>query len=311
MRARGPAAVVLAAAVAVMLIWGCGGSVDETVSAGPVSPLEYKDLKMTSDGYSTPENVAVLMAEKEGYFRDAGLNFSVAKPASPIRPIPYVVTGTDDVGISHQPEVELAQREGTPVVVLGSLVAQPTAAMIWLKRSGIDGIADLKGKVIGIPGLAFQERFLGRILARAGLSLGDVEVRKVGYELVPKLVSGRVDAIFGGSSNLEGIELDSRGLDPVVTGVESLGLAPYDELVVVTSRKFAEDNPRLLRDFMNALARGTAAAKGDPAAAAKAIETTISPNPETTPEALRSQLAATLPILSEGGLTPPESAEDP
>src|SRR6478752_4595307 len=111
-----------------------------------------------------------------------------------------------------------------PIVIIGSLISQPTAALIWAKESHINEIADLKGKTIAIPGLSFQRKFLEAALAQEGLAPGDVTIKAVGYKLVPALVSGQADAIFGGSGNPEGIELASRGVQPVVTSVQGLGV---------------------------------------------------------------------------------------
>ncbi|HWJ42072.1 MAG TPA: ABC transporter substrate-binding protein [Solirubrobacterales bacterium] len=297
---RGDGRGLLAVAVAVLLLAGCGGRTGADTGAEFHRPLKIRELAMTLDGYYGPQNVAVLMAANEGYFNDLGLYVSANTPLSPVRPIPYVVTGIDDIGISHQPEVELTRREGAPIATLGPLVEGPTAAMIWLEKSKVGGIAGLEGKTIGIPGLAFQGRLLGRILARAGLTLGDVEVEKLGYDLVPALVAGRVDAIFGGSANLEGVELEARGMEPVITPVESLGVPSYDELVVIARDDLVEEEPDLVRDFMSALYRGSAAAVEDPRAALEAIEASTNPNPDIGRRALRAELDATLPLLAQG-----------
>ena len=58
----------------------------------------------------------------------------------------------------------LERARGAQVVAVGSLISDPTAAMIWLEKSHIGGIADLKGKTIAIPGLPFQKSFLQSIL---------------------------------------------------------------------------------------------------------------------------------------------------
>lgn len=296
---------LLVLAIGALLLAGCGNGSDAATGDQSPQPLEVRDLKMSLDGEFGPQNVAVAVAAEKGYFSDAGLSVSANPPVHPVRPIPYVVTGTDEVGISHQPEVELAQAQGAPVTIVGTLVTRSTTAMIWLKKSKIGGIADLKGKTVGIPGLAFQERFLNRILARAGLDPGEVKIETVGYKLVPALVDGRVDAIFGGYSNVEGVNLEARGLDPVVTGVESLGIPSYDELVVIARSDQVEAQPQLFRDLISALARGNAAAVDDPGVAVKAIEASISPEPETSRRALKAEVAATLPLLAQGDLSPP------
>lgn len=280
-----------------LLVAGCGGGSE--AETAPALPPPIREAQITLDGYAGAENVGVLMAEKRGYFDKAGLDVWVRTPVSPLRPIRYVADGEVDLSISHEPQVEVAQEKGVPVTSVGTLVSQPTAAMIWLKRSGIGGIADLKGRTIAIPGLPFQKELLEEVLARAGLTLADVEVRISQYDLVPDLVGGRADAVFGGSWNLEGKELQARGLEAVVTRVQDLGIPPYDEFVLIARRDRLAERPGLFRDFLAAVDRGTAAAIADPEAAARVVETSIGTNPDLSRKATEAEVEATLPLLSE------------
>ena len=49
----------------------------------------------------------------------------------------------------------------------GPLVDQPLTSMIWLQKSGIKGVADLRGKTIATAGIPYQDAYLKTILARA------------------------------------------------------------------------------------------------------------------------------------------------
>jgi ABC-type nitrate/sulfonate/bicarbonate transport system substrate-binding protein len=288
---------MLAMAAAASLLAGCGEGSEAETATNPL-PLPYREAQITLDGIPGPENVGILMAQQRGYFAARNLEVWVRTPVSPLRPIQYVASGEVDFSISHQPQVELAQEKGVPVESVGSLISQPTAAMIWLKRSGIEGIADLKGRTIAIPGLPFQKEFLERVLARAGLTLADVEVWISGYELVPELVSGRADAIFGGTWNIEGAELEARGLEPVVTRARDLGIPPFHELVLIAHTGRFTNDPRPLRDFIAAVDRGTAAAIEDPEAAARLISLRSG---EPRGKALEAKVESTLPLLSGPG----------
>lgn len=81
--------------------------------------------------------------------------------------------GLDGWDIAHGPEAVLARAKGTPIVIIGSLVPQPTAALIWPQESQIKSIAVLKGKTIAIPGPKFQEDFLA-VTGNGKLTLGEV-----------------------------------------------------------------------------------------------------------------------------------------
>lgn len=287
-----------------ILLAGCGeGSSADTADTNAKPPPEPKlrEVPMTLDGTFGPENAAIPMAIQEGYFEDVGLNLHAMVPSPPSRPVKYVIERVVDVAVSHEPQVVMAQASGRPVVALGSLVAEPTMAMIWLQESKIDGVADLKGKTIAIPGAPFQEKLLEAVLRQAGLTLADVKLDVVEHKLLPALVSGRADAIFGGSGNVEGEELEVRGLKPVVTPVTELGVPSYDELVVIARPDAVAKDPELYRRIMAAIRRGTAAAIADPEGATEAIITGL--DGEGYPvnrRAIEAGLAATSPLLTPG-----------
>ena len=286
------------AAVAAVLLVGCGGDSGSDTDTTRALPRLPRKVQITLDGRPGAENVGILMAEQRGYFDAAGLEVWVRTPASQLRPVRYVADGEVDLSISHGPQVAIAREKGVPVVAIGSLIPRPTAAMVWLRKSGIDGIADLKGRRIAIPGLPFQRDLLQTVLAGAGLTLDDVRVVFSDYELVPDLIGGRADAIFGGSWNLEGRELQVRGLKPVITRVQDLGIPPYEELVLIARPRRLARDPQLFRDFTAAVARGTAAAIEDPRAAVTAIERTPGANLDLSRKAVEAEVEATLPLLS-------------
>ncbi len=298
--------------LAVALLAGCGGGsggTEEGTRAGETlgsskaaekSPPRGEPVTVwvALDGWETGETLGLIMAEQRGYFTKSKLWVTTLAPVSPALSIPDVVNGSDLIGVAHGPQAVLAKEKGAPIVVVGSLVRHATAAMIWLKKSKISGIADLKGKTIAIPGLSFQRSFLEYVLATGGLTLDDVKVRKVGNDLVPALVKGKADAIFGGSANLEGAGLKAQGLDPVITPVRSLGIPDYDELVLVARVDRTEEQPDVMRDFAAAAAQGAAAAVEQPKGAVKALEEAGERNPEITSPERAAEVTQTIPLLS-------------
>ena len=106
------------------------------------------------------------MAQKLGYFEEAGLDVSIATPSDPAAPIKQVAAGRSDLAISYEPEVALAREQGLDVVAIAALVNRPLTSLIWLQKSGIKGVADLKGKTVATAGIPYQDAFLKTILAR-------------------------------------------------------------------------------------------------------------------------------------------------
>jgi putative hydroxymethylpyrimidine transport system substrate-binding protein len=297
-------------ALAAVLLAGCGGGGGaETAATHSQAPEQMRKLKVALDGWEGPETAGILMAKENGYFADAGLEVESSVPATPNRSLKDVLDGSDDLGIVPEPQVVMAKAKGAPIVIVGSLIPHPTLAMIWLKRSHIKGIADLKGKTIAIPGLPFQRKFLEAALARAGLGPGDVKIKSVGYGLVRALVSGRADATFGGTWNLEGAELKARGLGPVITRTQDLGIPTYDELEVIARTDQLSENPRSARDFLSAVARGTGAAVENVESLLDALARAAEANPETGRNARLLQGNATYRLLSQGMYVGPRHAE--
>jgi putative hydroxymethylpyrimidine transport system substrate-binding protein len=308
---RGASSILVLVAVTALLV-GCGeaGSSASEPGSPPQPKGPPREMTITLDGYAGPENVGVLMAHREKYFDDAGLKVGIYSPSEPVRPVMYTVDETVDVGISREPEVAVAQSEGKPVVAIGSLVSEPTAAMAWLGRSEIDGIADLKGKTIATAGLHMQKRLLKSVLASAGLRLSDVKLEDLKYETVSALAQGRVDAIFGAGWNLEGVQLEKMGLDPVITRVQDLGIPDYDEYVFIARRDRLEKEPALFADFMAAAVHGAGAAVDDPDLALKVIDEDFESDGQISSKTRRAQVEATLPLLSRSGEMDPAEAED-
>jgi len=284
-------------AVLSLLLAGCGSGAE---SAEPETSVDSSHLvHLRIDANPGPENVGLVMADQEGYFKEAGLRITLGRPVSWPNAFGYLSGGSADLIVAPQPEVVLAQDGGSPVIAVRSIVQRSTEGLIWLGGSGIDDVADLKGKTIAIPGLGFQEEFLKVVLAQAGLKRADVKVKPLPYTSVAALTGGGVDAIFGGSWNVEGLELRARGLKPVFTPLGKFGIPSFEQadLLADSIRMPSEEN--LIR-LMSAVDRGTAAAIKDPAAAARAIAAELS-EPEKNAAKWLPSVKATLPLLSRGG----------
>lgn len=280
-------AALLALALALGLA-ACGEKSEDTSG-------EAQSVSLTLDFYPNPDHAGIYMAQKLGYFEEAGLDVSIEAPADPSLPIKQVAAGRSDLAISYEPEVALAREQGLDVVAVAALVNRPLTSMFWLGKSEIKGVGDLEGKTVAYAGIPYQEAFLETILQRVNLSLSDVKAVNVGFGLLPALLSGSSQAMLGGYSNVEGVDLRERGKDPVVTPVDQLGVPTYDELVLVANRKSLEGDPEKVRLFIAALERGTNAAVAQPNAAAEAI---TEANHDLDAKLTAAEIEATLPLLA-------------
>ena len=294
-------AIALAVLALALALAACGAKSEEGGS-------ERESLSLTLDFYPNPDHAGIYMAQKRGYFEEAGLDVSIAAPSDPAAPVKQVAAGRTDLAITYEPEVALAREQGLDVVAVGALVDRPLTSLIWLRESGIKGVSGLKGKTVATAGIPYQEAFLKTILARVHLSPEDVKAVNVGFGLIPALAGGSAQAMLGGYRNVEGVDLRERGKAPVVTPVDQLGVPTYDELVFVANREKLEEDPEKIRLFFAALQRGTEAASEKPGEATKAI---TEANPDLEPKLAAAEVKATLPLLSARERGKPYGYMDP
>jgi putative hydroxymethylpyrimidine transport system substrate-binding protein len=255
---------------------------------------EAEQFDLALDFFVNPDHVGIYQALERGYFADAGLDVEPRVPSDPAAPIKQVAAGQVDLAISYEPEVLLARDEGLHVVAVGALVQEPLTSLISLGSEDIRAPEDLAGKTLATAGIPYQTAFLESMLERAGLSPDDVDQVDVGLNLLPAVLSGRADAMLGGFSNVEGVELELRGEDPTVVPVDRLGIPTYDELVLVASEERVDEDPEAIRLFIAALERGTRDAIRDPKAA---TETLLDAAPDLDPRLTAAEVEATIPVL--------------
>ncbi|HEX7084425.1 MAG TPA: ABC transporter substrate-binding protein [Gaiellaceae bacterium] len=261
---------------------GCG----DAAAKGP------SHLDLTLDWTPNPDHVALFEAEQRGYFADENLKVTLRAPADATTPLKLVATGRSDLAVSYEPEVLLAAAQGLPVQAVAAIVPQPLDSLIS-KRP----LASLRGASVGITGLPSDEAFLTTILAHQHVPASSVHVVHVGYNLLPALLSGKVDAIVGGYRNVEGIQLAQQGVHPTIVPADALGVPSYDELVLVASRSRlakSADYRREVRAAVRAIARGDRAARTPASALAVTRKATSSPLPF-----LRRSVPATVALLGD------------
>lgn len=255
-------------------------------------------ISLALDWYPWGNHTGIFMALANGYFEEEGLDVDVQVPADPTTALQLVATGDDDFTISYQADVLYARSQGLEVQSIAALVQHPLNTIMALESSGIDDPADLEGKTVGVTGVPSDEAMLGVVLEDAGLSLDDVEVVNVGFDLMPSLLGGSVDAIIGGYYVHEAILAEQQGKPVVAMNVQDHGVPDYYELLMVTGDAFAAEHPDAVDGFIRALQRGYEAAAADPTAAVDAL---MAAYPETAEEVERQGISLIVPLWTDDG----------
>ena len=169
-------------------------------------------------------------------------------------------------------------------------------------------VADLAGKRVGTAGIAYQTAELRTALQSNGVNPSRVREINVGFNLVPAMLSGRVDATIGGFWNYEAIQLRLLHKRPVVIPVDQAGVPTYDELVLTVREDEARTRGQDLRAFLQALTRGEREVRADPAAATRSL---TSANPSLDAKLQLESISQTLPAQRPADPSKPFGWQDP
>jgi len=270
--------VTMVAAVA------CGGD-DE--------PEELTKVSLALDWFPWANHSGLYVAQERGYFEEQGLEVTIYVPGDPSTVLVTVEAGRDDFGISYQPELLLAREQGIEVVSIMAMVQHPLNSVMSLEESGIVEPKDLKGKKVGAPGLPSDEALIDTMLRNQGLTIDDVEMVNVGFDLIPALISKNVDAIVGAYWVHESISANNQGFELNIMRMEEYGVPDFYELVIVTSEDKIANDPEIVQRFVKAVTRGYKDAIADPLDAVAVLK---SVKPETDLEIENPGVALLAPL---------------
>jgi putative hydroxymethylpyrimidine transport system substrate-binding protein len=281
------------ASLLALVLAGCGEKKDALSASG-----SGQSLTLMLDWFPNADHVGVYQALDEGDFSKAGLDVHVQVPTDPATPLELLAAGKVDAAISYEPEVMLARNRGLPLVSVAAIVQKPLTSIVSIGSKHIRRPADLRGKRIGDAGISYQHAYLSTILARAGVPASRVKEINVGANLVPAMLSGRVDATIGAYWNYEAIQLAERGKRPNVIRMEQVGVPTYDELVLVVRRSTITNKTDEIRRFVQALGRGYQAVRANPQAGVSSL---IRANPSLDPKLQLASVRATVPVFFAAG----------
>jgi putative hydroxymethylpyrimidine transport system substrate-binding protein len=251
--------------LALTTVAACGAKKD-TTKAPRTEPLD-----LVLDFFPNADHAGIYAAIASGEFRRQGLDVRPRTPSDPSEPLKLVAAGRAPLAISYEPELLLARDRGLPLISVGAIVQKPLTSVIAVGSKKIGSVAALANKHVGTAGIPYQSAYLKTILQHANVDPNAVGETNVGFNLVPAMLSGKVDATLGGFWNYEGIQLTQQRRTPTVIPVDRAGVPTYDELVVVTTRDQARRHGDRIRRFMRGLAAGYDAARRNPQAAVKAL----------------------------------------
>jgi NitT/TauT family transport system substrate-binding protein len=246
-----------------------------SVAVSSTVPAEPTALKVGLGYIPSVQFAQFYLADEAGYYEEAGLDVTFQNKVDP-ELITLVGQGAVDIGMGDGTSLIPAVSQGIPVVYGATVFARFPNVLFSLAETGIDDVADLAGRSVGIPG-RFGSSWvaLQALLASAGLTTDDVEVvtyPDFGHGVA--VAQGQVDAAIGFLNN-EPLQLARE--DKAVNVIRVDDLAPLPGPGLVVGRATLESKGDALRAFTAATLRAMEDIIADPR---RGLEATFSRVPE-------------------------------
>jgi NitT/TauT family transport system substrate-binding protein len=214
----------------------------------------------------------VYVALEKGYFADAGIDLTIEHGDEPIG-VDLIAAGQRQFGIISGEQVLAARANGRPVVMVYAWFQQYPVGIAYPVDSGIESVADLAGRNVGIPG-RFGASYTGLIalLAANDMTESDIDLEEIGFNAPEVMCVGGVEATVVYVNN-EPLQINNRaaaGDCGEITGVEVFTVASAANMVsngIITNEDTIADDPDLVSAMVTAFDAGLRDVINNPAEA--------------------------------------------
>lgn len=286
-RANRSTRAIGAMAVLGILLAGCGGGAGATTAppqspppstptASPSGSPEPVAEKCTGQSISfelsfipNVQHAGFLVAARRGYYTDEGLNVEI-KPAGPgINPVQDVADGTVDLAQVDYVDLVDARAAGVPIKAIAQTYKLPFFFWYANKSSGIETVADWKGKKVGAIQLEDVPERTAMLLA-AGLDPErDITVVQQDFG-TDDFIAGKMDiaegVVFYHPAYLVGVN-QKRWPDDFNIFWPAENGADFASQTVAANDDLITKDPAAIKCFLRASIRGWRATFQDPQAA--------------------------------------------
>jgi ABC-type nitrate/sulfonate/bicarbonate transport system substrate-binding protein len=233
------------------------------------------------------QHAGIYLAAANGWYEEVGLDLTIVEPAA-AGADQVVGTGGAEFGVSQAESLLPARAAGIPIVSIATILPNNDSSFMALAESGIKRPRDFQDKVYGGYGGALETELLRTLVACDGGDPARIRMVEVGnIDYLAGMEQGRFDYVwvFEGWDALRAREIERRDIN-TVTFVDWPDCIPnwYTPLFI-TSESMLAQHPDTVRAFLDATARGYAAAIADSGAAADAL---LAAAPELDPALVRA-----------------------
>ncbi len=227
-------------ALGVLLASGCG----------PKSPAASREksipVTLETDWYPEAEHGGFYQALDRGFYRDVGLDVTIAPGGPNTHPIVELAVGHAQFAIAASDDVIEQAEQGLPFLIVGAFMERYPEAVLVHEESPVHSFKDLDGRtIIGVPGTGW----ISHVQQKYGIR---INVVPVAFELTRFM--GNKDTIQQVYLTNEPYFVKKNGVKARTLYISETGYDPYR--VIITTHAFAKAHPDVVRDFVAASNKG-------------------------------------------------------
>jgi NitT/TauT family transport system substrate-binding protein len=227
--------------------------------------IEKRDVHIAVGGQASFYYLPLTIAERQGYFKDEGLNVRISDFAGGAVALRAVVGGSAEVvsgAYEHTISLQSKKQYFLAFVAQGRL-PQIAFGVASGKAASVKSLKDLKGLKVGVsaPGSS-THNLVKQLLSKGGLDpMKDVSVIGVGLgaQAINALKSGQIDAISNTDPVMTKLEQDNAikviADTRTVKGTIDVWGAPLPAGCLHAPIEFVQKNPNTVQALANAIVR--------------------------------------------------------
>ncbi|MCR4807701.1 MAG: ABC transporter substrate-binding protein [Lachnospiraceae bacterium] len=263
-------AAALAAAVLAVSVTGCGQTAGGSGDVpGERSDKELKEVTFVLDWTPNTNHTGLYVADKLGYYEEAGIKINIVQPPEDGATM-MVASGQAQFGVEFQDSLAkvYTSEDEIPVTTVATILQHNTSGIISLKEDGIDSPRGLEGKNYATWDAPIEKAILENVVTADGGDFSKVN-------LIPETVTDEAAALRQDIDAIwvyyawAGVACELAGLDTNMWYFKDINpVFDFYNPVIITNNTLLEEDPDLVRAFLDATRRGYEYAVENPEKAA-------------------------------------------
>lgn len=240
------------------------------VGCNATNKKDENKITIVLDWTPNTNHTGIYVAQKMGYFEEAGLNVEVVQPPEGGAEM-LVASGKAQFGVSCQDSLAPAfvGDSSIPVTAVSAILQHNTSGIISRAGEGIDTPKGLEGKKYATWDAPVEKATIKDVMEADG---GNFDL----VELIPSTVTDEVSALKSKSVDAIWIYYGWAGIACQVAGVETdyfefADINPVFDFytpVIIGNNSWLEKNPKTAKAFVEAISKGYTYASENPKEAA-------------------------------------------